>query len=168
MRKVTTLAVVIGMVFLAIPAHADPPTVLPPGETGSSFVVGVCGFDVMIESEGKSGAIIFETRGDVVQRVNTFDPGTTATLTNLNTGESITLNTAGPMTRTLTANDDGGFTGTAEGRGNWIHIHEAEAELLWTNGYFIQTAQLDASFNLISFEEDLSRSRVTDLCDVLS
>jgi hypothetical protein len=169
MRKVAMLAVVIGIAFVAIPVHAAPPTVEKPEETSSSFPNDDCGFLLLFEFEGKSGEIIFEPRGHrVEQRENTFDPGTKVTVTNPSTGESITLNAAGPMTRTLTPNDDGGFTGTAEARGNWIHIHETEGEILWTNGYFIQTAQLDAGFNLISFEEDLSKARVTDLCDVLS
>jgi hypothetical protein len=149
------------MVLLAVPAYAEPPErLLPPEPIAASFVVDNCGFDVLVELEGKEGLIFF------ADHLRLIAPGQKATLTNLENGNSTTVNISGPGTDTIVENPDGGFTGTLVGTGNWIGF--LDADIVHISGYFVDTIVVDADGNLVSQEIDLSRARVVSLCDAVA
>jgi hypothetical protein len=162
MSKRLIVLMAVALVAISIPAQAAKPgSSLPPGQLSFVGVISVCGFDVLLEQEGKTAVLAFDSG-----RIHTFDPGMTATLTNLSTEETITLNAAGPSQITETAGPDGGFTGVRTATGNWLHFHPDG--IIYTSGYWTQTVVVDDMGNLVSSEEDLSRARVVDLCQELS
>lgn len=161
MRKHALIIGALLTMALATPAQADPPgRLLPPIQADGAFVTGSCGFDVLIEQEGKLGLIFF------ADHVRIIAPGSSATLTNLETGASLEINNSGPGKQSVTENPDGGFTVVLTGTGNWGHDHGDE--LLLTSGLFVATFVFDADGNLVSFDEDRSRARTVDLCAALS
>jgi hypothetical protein len=147
---------------LAAPAKADPPErLLPPQPISYEFVTDTCdGFEVRVEGGGKQGLIFY------ADYVRLIAPGGWATLTNLATGESMTINNSGPGTQSVSANEFGGVTITLTGTGNWGHDHGYE--FILTSGRFVATFVLDDEGNLMDFTEDHSRARVVDLCAALS
>lgn len=156
-------ALVIGSLFLvlALPAQAaQPERALPPQPVELSFVDDRCGFDVLIEGEGKEGFIFFDGSARLIF------PGLRTTLTNLETGETISLNDAGPGSVTDTVYPDGSFSSTLTGTGNWTH--GLPDDIVHTTGLFTETVMFDSAGNLVDHELDLSRARVISLCDALA
>lgn len=131
---------------------------LPPKSVEETLVVDYCGFDVLVEVEGKHGEM---TVGGHFQ---TFDPGLTDTLTNLDTGESVRVNAAGPGQVTVTPTADG-FVAVLKATGNWMHGQPGQ--LLWTHGLWFERVVVEGG-NIVERDKDLSRTHVVDMCEVLS
>jgi hypothetical protein len=150
--------------FVAAPAVADPPgRDLPPFDVQDSLELPageVCDFPVLIELSGKAGFLYFEDRNHLLA------PGAQATLTNIDTGTTITRNDAGPGDFMIDVADDGSATLTIHQFGNWLHVHPGE--LYTMHGYVIFEGTLGPDGQLLSFEEDESRAHREDLCSVLA
>lgn len=90
-----------------------------------------------------------------------------STLTNDQTGKSITINISGPGT--IVQNSDGAQTFTLLGRSLiWLYPNElgpgSPGRLIWTSGPVV--FHVDANFNVVSF--DITSARVLDLCAALA
>lgn len=155
MGKAVVGLVAAAMMLAAVPVHAEPPHRVKGART-----VAECGFEVLIEFEGKEKFIELDGRLHIIA------PGQKATLTNLETGASTRVNISGPATITDTPTADGGFVSELRGRGNWVHT--APGRLWHTSGLWTQWRVFDADGNLVDAGEDFSRTRSVDLCDALS
>lgn len=166
MRAYITLALLIAMVVaVAGPASATPPErLLPPQPADATFVVHNCGFDVELDLTGKSGEILFDDSAIVI------GPGQTATLTNLDSDASTTVNISGSGRISVVENDDGSGTFTLVGTGNWIlfNIDDPDDPIKLVSGRFTITEVFDADGTTISVDQDLSRARVVNLCEALA
>lgn len=166
MRKHMLPLLLIALVLaLAPPAHADPPArSLPPEQSEATFVVQNCGFDVELQLTGKAGEIFFGDSGIVI------GPGQTATLTNLGSGTSTTVNASGPGRINVLENDDVRGTFTLVGTGNWIvfNIDDPDDPIKLVSGRFTITETFDANGDTISVDEDFSSARVVDMCEALA
>jgi hypothetical protein len=118
---------------------------------GFPVEVHITGFAVIMEWPGEDGSFRFFAAGPQIK----------ATLTNLDTGETITINIAGPSF--VEENPDGSFTFT--GTGTWLRLAHPETHepgLFWSAGRF--GVIVDAEGNETFFE----RGRLVDLCPRLA
>ena len=113
---------------------------------------------------GKQGEIFF---GDSLL---VLAPGAKATLTSLDTGTSTTVNISGPGRSTFVKNEDGSATFTLVGTGNWLvfNVDDPSDPIKLVSGRFTITETYDADGNLASSEEDFSKARVVNMCEVLA
>lgn len=155
MRRVFVGLIAGAMMLAAVPVQAEPPHRVKGART-----VAECGFEVLIEFEGKEKFIEHDGR------LHIKAPGQKATLTNLETDASTRVNISGPATITETPTDEGGVVSELRGRGNWVHT--APGRLWYTSGLWTQWREFDAHGNLVDAGEDFSRTRTVDLCDALS
>jgi hypothetical protein len=91
----------------------------------------------------------------------------TQTLTNDQTGKSITINISGPGT--IVQNSDRTQTFSLKGRSLiWLYPNQlsqgSPGRLMWTSGPVV--FHVDANFNILSF--DITSARVLDLCAALA
>jgi len=165
MRKSAfAVLLVLLVMLLAGPAHADPPERgVPPIPLEDTLVVDNCG-GVQIDQVGKQGEIFF---GDSLLVIA---PGAKATLTSLDTGTTTTVNISGPGRGTFVENDDGTATFTLVGTGNWLvfNVDDPSDPIRLVSGRFTITETYDADGNLVSSEEDFSQARVVNMCEVLA
>ena len=165
MRKsAIALLLVLLVTLLAGPAHADPPELgVPPAPLEDTLVVDNCG-GVQIDLAGKQGEIFF---GDSLLLLA---PGAKATLTNPDTGTTTTVNISGPGRSTFVENEDGSATFTLVGTGNWLvfNVDDPSDPIKLVSGRFTITETYDADGNLVSSEEDFSKARVVNMCEVLA
>jgi hypothetical protein len=141
-------------------AQAAPPTHerVPVDET---FIDESCGFRVQGQASGVMLVIEWVDEDGTTRRFEGF-PQARLTLTNLSTGKSITVNTAGSFH--LTENSDGSLT--AAGTGNWgfpfdLETGEPGFFLLYSGRWvFSIDAQGNESFRFVG--------RVRDLCAELA
>jgi hypothetical protein len=151
---VTVAALMAGPSALAAPPFHErvPVDDVFVGEScGFPVEVHITGFAVIIEREGKDGSFHF-----IVAQ-----PQIKATLTNLDTGEAITVNIAGPTH--VTESPDGSFTFV--GTGTWLRStnpETGEPGLFQSAGRFGVT--VDAEGNETFFEV----GRFVDLCPRLA
>jgi hypothetical protein len=124
------------------------------------FVNESCGFPVEIRQTGFVVAIEWVDEDETIRRFEAY-PQLKATHTNLDTGERIRVNIAGPAH--ITERPDGSFT--LVGTGNWgwdTHPDTGEPGLFLTSGRFVFSidAQGNESFRRVG--------RITDLCAKLA
>jgi hypothetical protein len=149
-----------GLIALAVPAQAAPP---PTPTSGFTITLdandkqgrGFCDFEVLVKGDSFQ-----ELRGG-----GKITGAGTATVTNVQTGTSITFNISGPGTPTNTP--DGGFAVDAQGN-NLFFTTEANSfegvpQLVYTTGHVQFTVDrkgLTTSFKLTG--------SMTDVCEALS
>lgn len=163
-KRAIAVLLVLLVALLAGPAHADPPErLLPPGPLEDTLVVDNCG-GVQIDVSGKQGEILFGESQLLIA------PGQKATLTNLETGATTTVNISGSGRSTFVENEDGSATLTLVGTGNWLvfNVDDPNDPIKLVSGRFTITQTFDADGNLVSSEEDFSRARVVNMCEVLA
>lgn len=129
---------------------------LPPDFVMSA---SVCGFPVLVHSEGQDGTVTTFTDedGNVVRQILIF-PGNRQSFTNLVTGESIGVPTNGPGFWQFNPDGSSSLTGT----GPWAwgsNPVTGEPGIFWTTGRFV--ANFDSAGNQSSI--DLT-GRIVDLC----
>jgi len=157
---------VCAVLLLMLPVVATGPNALanePTHETlpvDDVFVDESCGFPVEVHQTGFVVAITWIDEDGSLRHFEAY-PQLTATLTHLGTGESITVNIAGPAQ--ITEEPDGSFTLVGTGTWFWIsHPDTGEPGLFQTAGRFIFS--IDSAGN-----ESFSRvGRVVDLCSELA
>lgn len=154
-RLVLVLALTFPFLVAAPSAQAGKPTHerLP---NNATFVDDSCGFPVRFEQTGSLVRITW-TAADGSVRVKEAYPQLKATLTNLATGRSITVNIAGPAH--ISEGADGSFS--LIGTGSWFwpfHPDTGAPGLFLTSGRFVFA--VDPAGN-----ESFGRSgRIVDLC----
>jgi hypothetical protein len=131
----------------------------------ADFIVSasVCGFPVLVHSEGRDGIVtsFSDEGGNVVRQILVF-PGNSQSFTNLITGESIAVPTSGPGFWQFNPDDSSSLTGT----GPWTWIPNpvtGDPGIFYTTGRFVAT--FDPAGNQTSF--DLT-GRIVDLCAEIS
>jgi hypothetical protein len=158
-----TLAICVALLSLAFApaAAADPPTreVIPPGE---DFITDICGYPILVESEGTTIRKTFTNKqGEVVRIIETY-PGFRWILTNLDTGETFTAVIPGPAK--IRFNADGTTTFQGTGPWGWIGAHPGTGE----TGFFLLRGRIiehtDAAGNVTS----TFRGRTVDICELLA
>ena len=160
-RRVVVLLVTLAALVAAVPsALAAPPTHEREPIDATFTDEESCGFPVEIHLTGFVLRIEWVNEDGSVRRIEAFPQGK-ATLTNPDTGESITVNAAGPVH--VTENPDGSFT--LVGTGNWgfsSHPETGEAGQFQVSGHWVFS--LDAEGN----ESFRFVGRVRDLCAELA
>jgi hypothetical protein len=158
-RVVVLLVTLAALVAAAPSALAAPPTHerVP---IDDEFTDESCGFPVEIQLTGFVHTITWVNEDGSVRRIEAFPQGK-ATLTNPETGESITHNAAGPAH--VTENPDGSFT--LVGTGNWgwpNHPETGEPGIFQLSGRFVLSvdAEGNESFRFVG--------RFVDLCAELA
>ena len=159
-RVVVLLVTLAALVAAAPSALAAPPTHEREAIDATFTDEESCGFPVEIHLTGFVLRIEWVDEDGSVRRIEAFPQGK-ATFTNPDTGESITVNAAGPLH--VTENPDGSFT--LVGTGNWgfsNHPETGEAGQFQVSGHWVFS--LDAEGN----ESFRFVGRVRDLCAELA
>ena len=130
---------------------------------GDRLISGQCTFPVLGHIEGSEINTTFTDRaGNPVRLLGVF-PGNTLTLTNLDTGKSITLGATGSFQ--LRAEPDGSGSGMVTGHGAWPDGNPVTGE----PGIWYQSGRVSATFdsegNTTSIE---STGRLVNLCAELA
>lgn len=110
---------------------------------------------------------VYESEDGGTVRILTAGEGTINTYTNLKTGESITFNTAGSVTKTV-VNPDGSMTVTSTGHNGLILFPGDEPEGPSTTQYigrFVYTVTADGVFIL---DEEATTGQEVDVCAALA
>jgi hypothetical protein len=158
-RIVVLLLTLLALVMAAPSAQAAPPThERMPADFDD--IDDTCGFPVEIHQTGFVIAIQWVDEDGSLRRIEAY-PQLKATFTNPATGESITVNIAGPAH--ITESPDGSFT--LVGTGNWIwgnHPQTGEPGIFLLSGRFVFS--VDAQGN----ESFRSVGRFVDLCAELA
>ena len=104
-------------------------------------ITGQCAFPVLGHIEGREIDTTFPDRaGNPVKQIGTF-PGNTVTLTNLDSGTSVTLPATGSFQ--LRAERDGGASAKVTGHGAWPDGNPVTGE----PGIWYQSGQVSATFD---------------------
>jgi hypothetical protein len=116
--RFSTLAACVALVLLVLApaASADAPSreVIPPGQ---DFMDGTCGYPILVHSEGTTIRMVFtDNQGEVVRQIEVY-PGFRQVLTNLDTGETLTVVNPGPLMLRFNADGTTTFRGTGRGCG---------------------------------------------------
>jgi hypothetical protein len=140
-------------------AVASQPTLERVNISGT-FVNESCGFPVRIETTGYAVRITWIDADGNTRGIEAA-PQARQTLTNLDTGQSIKINIAGPDQ--FTFNADGTFTFAGTGTWSWVvNVDTDEPGLFLTEGRFV--AQVDSAGNF-SFTRV---GNMVDLCAQLA
>jgi hypothetical protein len=126
-------------------------------------ITGQCAFPVLGHIEGREIDTTFTDRaGNPVKQIGVF-PGNTVTLTNLDTGTSVTLPATGSFQ--LRAEPDGGASAKVTGHGAWPDGNPVTGEPgIWYQSGTVR-ATFDADGNLTSVS---STGPLVDLCAQLA
>lgn len=159
-RRVVVLLVTLAALVAAAPSALAAPPTHERVPVDDEFVDESCGFPVEIQLTGFVHRITWVNEDGSVRRIEAFPQGK-ATLTNPDTGESITHNAAGPAH--VTENPDGSFT--LVGTGNWgwpNHPQTGEPGIFQLSGRFVLSvdAEGNESFRFVG--------RFVDLCAELA
>ena len=162
--KFLMFAVCAGFVLFAsaTTSGADPPIreVLP---APADVQVDLCDTSVLFHSDGTTIRRSFtDELGRTVRLLETY-PGFRTTLTNLDTGASLTATTTGPLHQRV--NPDGSTTFTGTGGWAWGGLHPGTLApgLFLLHGHI--TLHLDAAGNLTSSS---FHGRTIDVCAVIA
>jgi len=161
-RGLLLLSTVLVAVAIAPAATANKPTrEIVPGP--DDFVItGQCAFPVLAHIEGgEIDTTFFNKAGNPVKQIGVF-PGQTLTVTNLETGKSITVVNAGSFN--ARAERDGSVTILITGHGPIPNFITGEPGIWYLNGGQI-TLTGDADGNLTSVDV---RGNLVDLCASLA
>lgn len=129
---------------------------------GDVTITNQCAFPVLGHIEGREiDTTFFDKTGNPVKQIGVF-PGQTLTLTNLDTGKSITVSDAGSFH--LTATPDGSLEISITGHGPIPNDVTGEPGIWYLNGGHI-VVTLDAEGNPTSIEV---RGNLVNLCSQLA
>ena len=158
MKRLLIVSLVALASLVLIPsALSDPPTIVRTSGEATYFDDVDCGFPVQIDIFGSTITIV-SASGD---RVFGAFPGGRATLTNLDTGRSLTVNIAGPFHQSFAA--DGSTTLTSTGPALFFLEFRGDPGITLLDGRFVWT--FDSQGNETSFS---SVGKTRDLCAELA
>lgn len=164
-RRGLVLAVVaVLMMLTAAPVWAGKPDVFPPEPVDDEGVLEAtwCGFEVGFQLEGKSGGIFFEDRAILTA------PGLEVRLTNLATGEMVSLKIAGTFHDTV-LDDEGNIRTVNLGRNLLFGFFDGEPGLFLTIGKVVTDWNVnDLPLNIFDVIESESPGKMIDVCPMLS
>ena len=151
------------IVLAVVPAAtANKPEREPVPAPGDMVITNQCAFPVLGHIEGgEIDTTFFDKAGNIVKLLGVF-PGQTLTLTNLDTGKSITLTNAGSFH--ASAAPDGSVKVSITGHGPIPNEVTGEPGIWYLAGGHIVLA-LDADGNLTSVEV---RGNLVNLCNQLA
>lgn len=169
-------AVVAGAAVAAVavgtlPAAAEPPDIMrypdygievvwPNDDPDPWWAAARCDFPVHYQDEGKGIEIKFANREFAVA------PGLSATITNMDTGASMSLPVNGSVVRTTVAGEaPGHLVKTETYRGPSMNI--APGQLSWFTGRRVVVWEVDESGRLVSGPVVTQRGPVLDVCAAL-
>jgi hypothetical protein len=121
-RTLTVVVAVIGVALVtALPAAAIPPEHFPPEQVDETFVIDdACDFPIEFHATGTvRHTHFFDQDGNEIRDI-TVNPNFKITLTNLETGES--LSTPSPVVEFIDLNPDGSLTFTLAGLGGRLAV----------------------------------------------
>jgi len=126
------------------------------------LITGQCAFPVLFHVEGPEiQTTFFDKAGNPVRLLGVF-PGQTITLTNLDTGKSITLGATGSFQ--LRVEPDGSGSAMVTGQGAWHDGNPVTGE----PGVWYQTGRVSATFDEAGDTTSLkSTGTLVDLCPQL-
>jgi hypothetical protein len=161
MKPMVLISVIAVLALAAAPtAGADKPTrtIFSPSP---DFTTDVCGFDVLVHSEGQTIVTTFtDEEGNVVREITVF-PGFRWVLTRVDTGETVVAVIPGPGFLRLNEDGSGSFTGT--GPWSWLsHPETFEPGIFVSQGRWVTTfdAEGNFSFDIVG--------RLVDVCAELA
>jgi hypothetical protein len=144
-----------GALGVAVSLLASAPALAaPPESAGGVFETQACGFPVQVEVTGKSK---FIEHGD---RLLTLGPAQKATLTNIGTGETISMNLAGAFHEEVLANGD--LVGKATGHNVFSNTSGQEG-LVYTTGRVTYTQDAESGVVTITSPS----AKIVNLCELL-
>jgi hypothetical protein len=161
-RGPTVLSIVLIALAVAPAATADKPIreVIPAPE--DRLITDQCAFPVLGHIEGKEIDTTFTDKaGNPVKLIGVF-PGNTLTLTNLDTGTSITVSATGSFQ--LRLNPDGSAAGKVTGHGAWLSNPVTGEPGIWYQSGQV-TATIDEEGNTTSVS---NAGTLVDLCPRLA
>jgi hypothetical protein len=161
-RKLLLLSTLVMALAVAPSATANPPTreIIPAPE--DRVITDQCDFPVLGHIEGYEIDTTFtDHAGNPVKLLGVF-PGNTLTLTNLDTGNSITLGATGSFQ--LRANADGTASAMVTGQGAWLGNPVTGEPGIWYQSGRV-SATLDEDGNTISID---STGILVNLCAQLA
>jgi hypothetical protein len=163
MNKKFVWAACVAIALVVAPtATADKPAREIVPAPGDVTITGQCAFPVLGHIEGgEIATTFFDKAGNPVKLIGVF-PGQTLTLTNLDTGKSITVSDAGSFH--ATAAPDGSLKVSITGHGPIPNEVTGEPGIWYLDGGHILVA-LDAEGNLTSVEV---RGNLINLCSQLA
>ena len=159
-RLAVALALALPMLVLAAPSALAAKPTHQREPIDDTFVDDSCGPSVQIHTTGLVDIIRWVDADGTIREISTF-PQNRTTFVNLDTGTTISVNTAGPGQFTERA--DGSVTFVGTGTYWWVnHPQTDDPGLFWTAGRFVFS--VDAAGNL-SFQ---IVGKITDLCSQLT
>jgi hypothetical protein len=158
------LAVVLCLTLLALVAAAPSAQAAPPTHermpANFDDVDETCGFPIEVHQTGFIIVIQWVDADGSLRRFEAY-PEVTATFTNQSTGQSVTVNLAGPAH--ITEGADGSFT--LIGTGNWGFNHHPDTD---EPGIFVLSGRFVFSIDAQGNESLSSVGSVVDLCAQLA
>ena len=160
MKRFTLVGtLVVAALAVAPPATANKPTreIIPAPK--DRVITGQCTFPVRGHIEGREIDTTFTDKaGNPVKLLGVF-PGNTLTLTNLETGKSITLGATGSFQ--LRGKPDGSGSGKVTGHGAWPDGNPVTGE----PGIWYQSGRVSATFDAEGNTTSIkSTGKLVDLC----
>lgn len=169
MILVATASAALAVPLLASPAHAQTKERSPLPPADGLVLTGVCDFPVRYtDVRGHATqTLVLDDDGDL-QRIEIRSPGLRSELTNVETGESVTVNNSGPVT--IVPQADGSFHVVQ--RGQSVTIDQGNITgvplLLHGTGRIEITSVASSVPGVVDFTSQQRRGRTTDLCEVLA
>jgi len=166
MTYATRISVVVALLLMlaAAPAWADQPEIYPPEPADSEDVLEAlfCGFEVGVQTEGKGGYLLFDDRAIVTA------PGMEVHLTNLDTGQMVSLKIQGTFHDTF-LDEEGDHVSTLNvGRNLLFGYFDGDPGIFLTIGKVVTESVLSVypwEFDVIESE---SPGKMIDVCAMLS
>jgi hypothetical protein len=149
-RVVVVSLVALASLALAPSALSDPPTIVRTPIDATFFDDVDCGFPVQIHLVGTELSVL---RGE--DRAFSAFPNSRATLTNLDTGTTLTVSTAGPGRITVGA--DGSVTFVGTGPAIFFFLFQGNPGITLLTGRFVDSidAQGNETFSYVGTTRDL-------------
>lgn len=172
-RALVIAGAAVALAATAAPAAADPPEITrytaeeyslevqwPNDDPDAGWAAERCDFPVHYQDYGKGFEIVF------ADRILAGAPGLHATITNMDTGTSLSLPVNGSMTVSEAgAATPGHVVETLTFRGPSINV--TPGQLTWFTGRRVVVSEYDESGELVSGPRVTQRGRVLDVCAAL-
>ncbi len=173
LRRTSTLVAGIASVVLAV-LMASPAEALTKERSGAPLnenllLEGACDFPVLTSDVHGSGTqtLVFDKEGNLL-RIELRYPGLRSQFTNVETGESVTVNNSGPVT--VYPQEDGSFDVVQRGQSVSFDqgLITGEPQLLHHTGRIETTAVFNPETGFFDFVSQQRTGHTTDLCAVLA
>jgi hypothetical protein len=173
-RRTSTLVAGIASATLTVPLMASPAEALTKERsdiplTENLLLEGFCDFPVLYSDVHGSGTqtLVFDNEGNLL-RIELRYPGLRSQLTNVETGESVTVNNSGPVT--VYPQEDGSYYVIQRGQSTSFDqgLITGEPHILHHTGRIETTAVFNPETGFVDFTSQERTGHTTDLCAVLA